>query len=131
VGGDHFHDFIREAVGRSMRGGCLRRRIAELVIDVGFASTPGNPHATREVYPYGANGVGVRGVYVSQWATVPDTKDIGPLERPAFKVVEAIVVVVAGTSRLAFVATHVAHLRSPWVLNFSTVRGEHWNCHTT
>jgi hypothetical protein len=96
VDDDHFHDFIREAAAR-YAGVCLWRRMTEQAIDVGFASTPNDPHSTREVCPYGANGADVRGICVHQWVAVPDTEDISPLERPAFPVAEAIVVVAAGT----------------------------------
>jgi hypothetical protein len=51
VGNDHFHDFIWEAAGRFVHGVCLWRHIAEQAVDVGFASTPNDPHANREVYP--------------------------------------------------------------------------------
>ena len=64
VGNNHFHDFIWEAGGRSVRGARLLRRVAEQAIDVGLGSTPNYPHGSQEVYFYGANGAEVRAIYV-------------------------------------------------------------------
>ena len=54
---------------------------------------PNDPYASRD--PYGTNGVRVRAIYVHWWIALPDGEDIGPLERPAFLVVETAVIVVA------------------------------------
>jgi hypothetical protein len=43
---DHFQEFIWKAVGRSVCSMCLWRRIAKQAIDVGFASTPNDPHVS-------------------------------------------------------------------------------------
>jgi hypothetical protein len=90
VGNDHFHDFVWEAADRSVRGG----RITEEAIDVGFASTPNDPHPSREAYPYGANGTEVRGIHTHLLIAIPGTEDTGPLERPVFPVAGGFVIVV-------------------------------------
>ena len=60
---DHSHDFIRGAASQIVRDGCLWRRITDQATDVGFDSTPNNPCASREAYPYGANGVEIGAIY--------------------------------------------------------------------
>jgi hypothetical protein len=101
VGDDGLDDLIREAASRCVRDACLRRRSTEQAIDAGFASTPNDLHASREVYPYGANGANIRDVHVHQRAAIPDTEDVGPFKGPALPVVGGFVIVagVRGASR--------------------------------
>jgi hypothetical protein len=84
-----------------MRGRCLWRRTIEQAIDLGFASTPNDPHSGLEVYPYDANGAEVRTVYAHWWIAIPDPEDIDTLEQPTFPVVSGfnIVVGVRGSNR--------------------------------
>ena len=51
VGDDHFHDFVREAVGGLLRGTRLQRRVAEEAIDLGSALMPNGHHANGKVSP--------------------------------------------------------------------------------
>lgn len=62
VGDDHFRDVIWEGAGRFMHGACLGMRVAEQAIDVGFAPTPSDPYASRELYPYGESDAKIRAV---------------------------------------------------------------------
>ena len=94
VDDDHFDDVIWKTAGRFMYKACVWRPITEQAIDVGFASTPNDPHASREVYSYGANGAEVRTVYVYHWVTIPVTEDIDALDRTTFPVVGDFVIVV-------------------------------------
>ena len=77
-----------------MRDKCLWRRTIEQAIDLGFASTPNDPHSGREVYPYDANGADVRTVYAHRWIAIPDPEDVGPIERPIFPAVGGFNIVV-------------------------------------
>jgi len=63
VSDDHICDFIREVAGGLVCVACHWRYIAEEAVDLGFASTPDDRDANREVYPYSTNGVEVKVVY--------------------------------------------------------------------
>ena len=76
-----------------MRGACLWRCIVEEAIDPGLASTPNGRHASRDVYPYGANKTRVRAIQrVEQTEGVRVTRGVGPLEPPTIAAVLDVVI---------------------------------------
>ena len=70
------------------------------MIDLGFASVPGDRYAIREGFPYGTNGVEVRIICVDERVTLPDIEDVGPLGRLTSLAGGVVIVVgVKGASR--------------------------------